>query len=478
MTSAFIIDIQSELKPNYEAMNNTLLELLLNVTVGTIPHGQPISPPRWTGPDPAVRRVQATLYATLCATLFAAFLATLGKQWLNRYRQTDIHGSTQDRCRERERKLTGIDKWWFHIVMQFAPLIIQGSLALLGASLSQYLWKVDRTVSSVVIAFTSSGCILYIAIVTVSVYSFECPFHTPVSSWIRSVSGVVKLWRQGHNKEDPPHPTGLPGGILTFGTLPFPDLHRWVLQSALSHSWEEGYKFDARCITRMLTMSTDVKTIRLTMDFVQEVIWDARIKTVPLGWIYKKLISCFDFTHPRTPILIPTSRDVAYLSAKAFTHIQLQQRCIPEYGVTAHVDEDWRTDAPHTPLGSLGLTGDPDLASALLMVDNAFGDNVKIPWDEYRLSAGHHLWVSHLFVYHTRGDPQSKDVAAFVKYSLDPEKSPSDGIIANCLYMIDMMLGTSFCIEDLTERDKRLDRHAPSTTLVLILAKPPDERYD
>ena len=436
-------------------MNNTLLELLLNATVGNLPPGQPVHPPRWTGPDPAVRQVQATLYVTLCATLFAAFLATLGKQWLNRYTRADTHGSIEDRCRDRERKMTGIDRWWFHTIMQFAPLTIQGSLALLGTALSRYLWEVDRVVSSVVIGFTSVGCILYVIIVTISVRSFDCPFQTPVSLLIRSVVDAVDLWRQDHIRADPHHPAGLPGGILTFGALPFPSLYRRVLHSTLSHSWEKGYKFDARCITRMLMLSTDLNTIRITMDFVQEVIWDARIKTIPLGWIYKKLISCFDFTHPRTPILIPTLRDVAYLSAKAFTHIQVQQRCIPEHRTTSRVDEDWRTGTPHTPLGSLGLTADPDLESALLMVDNAFGSKVRIPWDEYRLSAGHHLWVSHLFVYHTRHNPRSKDVTSFVKYSLDPDKPPSDAVIANCLYMIDMILGTHFCIEDLTKRDKR-----------------------
>jgi hypothetical protein len=69
-----------------------------------------------------------------------------------------------------------------HIVMQSAPLTIQGSLGLLGSALARYLWEVDRMVSSVVIGFTTLGCILYIAMVVVSVFSFDCPFQTPLSS--------------------------------------------------------------------------------------------------------------------------------------------------------------------------------------------------------------------------------------------------------------------------------------------------------
>jgi len=206
----------------------------------------------------------------------------------------------------------------------------------------------------------------------------------------------------------------------------------------------------------MLGMSTDVDTIRLTMDFVQDVIWDAGIRNVPLGWIYRKLISCFDFTHPQTPILIPTLRDVAYLSAKAFTHIQIQQQCVPHYEVSDPMGEDWHPDTRHTPLGSPGSRGDPDLECALLMVDRTLGRDVKIPWDEYKLSPAHHLWVSHLFVYYALREPLSDDISMFVKCSFD--KSPSDPVIADCLYIIDIILGTPFRIEDLTRRDKRLDR--------------------
>jgi len=438
-------------------MNNTLLELLLNATIGNIPPGHPVSPPRWTGPNPAVRQAQAILYATLCATLFAAFLATLGKQWLSRYRQTEAHGSIEDRCRDRERKLNGIDKWQFRSVMQFAPLAIQGSLALLGSALTRYLWEVDRTVSSVVIGFAIFGFILYMAIVVVSVLAFDCPFQTPVSLLVRSMIDTVRLWRRGHPRRTTSDLTILAKGGLTVGTAPLHGLHRRVYYSSLSLAWERGYRFDARCISRMLVMSTDMDTIRLTMDFVQEVIWDAGIKTVPLGWIYGKLISCFDFTHPHTPILIPSLRDVAYLSAKAFTHIQVQRHRIAENGGPSHVGENWRTDTRHTPLGSLGSTSDTDLESALLMVDQAFGRDVEIPWNEYRMSAAHHLWVSHLFVYYAWHDLRSEEASVFVKYTLDTDKSPVGAVITDCLYIIDIMLGTQFRIEDLTRRDKRLN---------------------
>lgn len=462
VTSAFIIDLQSELKPDYDGMNNTLLELLLNVTVGNVPPGQAVTLPRWTGPSPAIRQVQAALYATLCTTLLAAFLATLGKQWLNWYRQTDALGSVEDRCKDRERKLSWVGGWWFYTVIQSAPLIIQGSLGLLGAALSRYLWEVDRTVSSVVIGFTSFGCILYIATVVVSVLSPDCPFHTPVSSLIRVIIDTAKRWRWDHPRRTTPDLTTLEKGGLTVDTTPLHGLHRRVYYSPLPPTLEEGYRSDARCITRALVLSTDVDTVRLTVDFAQELIWDIRIKSALLPRVYRKLLGCFDFTRPNAPILIPTMRDIAYHSAKAWTHIQAQLRCVSEHRELPHLGDDLVPNRPHTPLGIPVCIGDPDLQSALFMVDKAFGCDVEMPWDKYQLSPAHHLWVSHLFVYLAWHNPLSEDASVFVKYSLDPDKFAGNGVITDCLYIINIILGNQTRIEDLAKRDKRLVCLAPS----------------
>ena len=399
----------------------------------------------------------------------------LGKQWLNQYRQTDTHGSVVDRCRDHERRLNGIENWHFNIVIQSAPLAIQGSLGLFSSALALYLWEVDHMISSVVIAFTFLGSILYAAVVIVSIYSVNCPFQTPLSWFIRFIFGKFKTWWKNNRRQVPVNLTDLVGGGLTAGAAPLDALHRRVLYSSLS--WENGYRFDVRCITRMLMMSTNVDTILFTMDFVHEVVWDAETKIVPLKWIYRKLMSCFDFTQPQTPILIPTLRDVAYLSAKALTHIQVQQR-VPQRGVPDPGGNIWQPDAPHTRLGYTDSRIDPDLGSALLMVDNALGFEVKIRWDDYRLSPDHHLWVSNLFVYSALREPLSDNVSDFVKYSLDACRSPGDAVITDCLYVINIILGTRFRVEDLTRRDKRSDRPNYFKYSGLIYTKPPYERHD
>ena len=94
---------------------------------------------QWTGPPLAMVHVQTILFASLSASLLSAFLAMLGKQWLDRYVSTDNRWSAIDRCQNQQRKLDGIVAWYFDSMMESLPLILQVALLLLGCALSRYL---------------------------------------------------------------------------------------------------------------------------------------------------------------------------------------------------------------------------------------------------------------------------------------------------------------------------------------------------
>jgi hypothetical protein len=117
-------------------------------------------------------------------SLLAAFVAMLGKQWLNRYlRHTG--GSMVERCGDRQRKFDGLEKWPFRLCMESLPLMLQIALLLLTCGLSRYVWSVNTSVGSVVISFTVLGVVFYIAVVVAGTSSYECPFQTPVSIGLR-----------------------------------------------------------------------------------------------------------------------------------------------------------------------------------------------------------------------------------------------------------------------------------------------------
>ena len=111
----------------------------------------------------------------------------LGKQWLNRYDSTDRRGSAIDRGRSRQRKLDGIVTWYFEYVMESLPLMLQAALLLLGAALSRYLWEINITLASVVLAVTSFGVIFYVFIVAAGATFESCPYQTPAAHAIRCI---------------------------------------------------------------------------------------------------------------------------------------------------------------------------------------------------------------------------------------------------------------------------------------------------
>lgn len=475
MASAFIIDIQAGLSPDYQQLNNSLLELLLNATTGTLPADSAPSIPRWSGPDPVTVQVQSILYATLSATLLAAFLAMLGKQWLNRYKQNEIRGSLADRNRVREQKLTGLKTWKFHIVMGSLPLILQCALALLEFALSRYLWGINRSVSSVVIGFACFGFLFYSLIVMASVFSFNCPFQTPFSLFIRfAIGSVVPHWRNILQTIRSPRQPFQLGILQTRFDLPLSmedvsggqELEGGITLSPTpttplfaQENDPEGDRLDARCIDRLFELSTDLDVIISIMDFIPEVLWHGGIKRVPLKRIYGVLLDCFDFSGAH-PVVIPKSREIAYLSARAFVHTELQRRCITQ---REEQDQDsWKVIcARHRLLSSADYGSDYDLATVVSMVDLTLGYDVEFSWEDLDITTPHRAWMAHVFLYHVLHEGRvSEVVIGFIEHS-SCLRSPGDGLIADCFFIIGLMIGVTPHISDITVKDKRLDVNPP-----------------
>ena len=97
MTSAFIIQVHSQLQPDPNEETAALLRVLIHKIDNTTFGDDVPAIPLWSGPPRTTVQVEAILYASLAASLFSAFLAMLGKQWLNRYASTDMRGSVIQR---------------------------------------------------------------------------------------------------------------------------------------------------------------------------------------------------------------------------------------------------------------------------------------------------------------------------------------------------------------------------------------------
>ena len=193
MTSAFVIQVQSELQQDPNDETAALLRVLIYKIDNTTFGGDVPALPQWSGPPRTVIQVQSILYASLTASLLSAFLAMLGKQWLNRYASVDMRGSAIERSQNRQRKSDGIVAWYFDHVMESLPLMLQLALLLLGCALSLYLWEINTTVASVVIGVTSFGVLIYTFVLIAGAISENCPYQTPWTNGIRRAFGVPRL---------------------------------------------------------------------------------------------------------------------------------------------------------------------------------------------------------------------------------------------------------------------------------------------
>ena len=272
--------------------------LIHNMNNSLFPDADP-SLVTWTGPPPEIVTVQSLLYASLATSLLAAFLAMLGKQWVNRYVR-NRGGSAADKSRDRQRKLDGFEKWHFHLAIESLPVMLQVSLLLLGCALSQYLWTINRTVAGVVVAVTLFGFTSYLVLTLAATFYYDCPYQTPPSTITRTTfkyltrsddrfarslrsfaaslpsinlrpillrlcSGITTVLKNfGHVPPGPTEPEHPPLAVVVappteiFGGISI-DL--------------EVCKADARCIAWVLESTTDTDVIFSTVRFAADMIW-------------------------------------------------------------------------------------------------------------------------------------------------------------------------------------------------------------
>lgn len=185
VTSTFIAQVQPQLQQDPNAETAALLRVLINKIDNSTFGGNVPTVPDWSGPPPTAVQVQAILYASLVVSLFSAFLAMLGKQWLNRYASVEMRGSAIQRSQNRQRKHDGTVTWRFGWVMEALPLMLQGALFLLVCALSLYLFGVDTTVASVVLGVTLFGVAFYASIIIAGTASESCPYQTPLARLFR-----------------------------------------------------------------------------------------------------------------------------------------------------------------------------------------------------------------------------------------------------------------------------------------------------
>jgi len=464
-------------------MSFQLLTIVASVSLGNVPTSDNAVLPQWTGPDPAAARVQAILYSSLSASLLAALIAMLGKQWLNRYASAG-RGSIVDRGRQRKRKMEGMVTWKFDLVMECVPLMLQAALLLLGYALSDYLYFINRVVASVVIGFTAFGLLFYFLITSAGTLSFNCPFQTPLSLVLRYMihfndkhrkylerSGKwfgrrLKWFRRVFSwKKNRPGPEA--GGSRTSGELDGNSLDDRIELIVANPPGQpppifdvvtdwEAHRFDSNSVGWTLGMSLDIDVTMAIARVIPEIVWHTGVRAISLERFYDVLLECFDHSS-RYPTVKPGFRNMAYFSAKALVHMVIQRKCIgdgPEETVLEAISRR------HQPMGSKQYEGDSDLESTLGIIDRVLSDFKPMHWQNPFFTIPHHTWMGHILLYRTwdvlrKCEALPDDIKEFVLHSFRLDPPPPAPIVADCLFIIGLLLGIRLHAYDLLATDKR-----------------------
>ena len=479
VASAFIIDIQQELRPDYNEMNFAVLKMLLNTTSG-VPNQLDV--PAISSPKASAIQVQSILFGSLSSALLASFLAMLGKQWLNLH----IQGSLVDRSRHRELRMRGMITWRFKLIMECLPLVMQLSLFLLGYALARYVWDLSQTVSAVIASFTVFGVLFYLSIVFAATVWKTCPFQTPVSLVLRhaiflgrkyqrhrlqtirnQLSAVVRF-----RKLNESFVTATLERSIDEELAPEPRAPRDDSPSAstvIGLEEDEGtHTSDTNCISTMFQFASGSDAIVAVTGFIPEVNWTSNVRRVPLLDVYHSLRKSFELLKDGRAVVRPGMRGQAYGSAKALLHLRVQRLCLGAAD-NAHIVATSLEQLLH----GYRSKEDHELASTLGVLGAVFNGCEDIPWGEFAFGDSHYCWLSHVMrcrawvVLRTQRS-LTKDISGFILHSFSREPL-HPRVIADCLLVVNMIVGRFPELDDgMLIKDKRLATHSTTNAVLTV----------
>ena len=401
-----------------------------------------------TVPQPSNHRplvqVQALLYASLTASLFSAFLAMLGKQWLNRYASIDMRGSAIERSQNRQRKLDGIFTWYFDYVMELLPLMLQFALLLLGCALSVYLWDISIAIASVVMAVTIFGLALYALIVIAGAVSVSCPYQTPGAQILRF------LWQKVQNP------------IVVSATKRPVALQSETQPGLVQILDEDVTVLDFRCVSWILQTSLDRCLNELTLRFLGSVLTHPGFNDRIVADCLNMLIDCVNVTDDDRVVVTKGSEQLAEMAAtcllRGLSHRLVEQ---PSSSIPRDLHQRYKRAFPCiSELRSLPFVRTITTVHRLIIGDSP--DHLK--WDGVDPSTPENLWLAHNFVkiaWHQKNfGPEYQQrvdrwLLRFSRHSLLWHPEPPLSVTVDCLLIAAIELGCNITRNDVLIQDKR-----------------------
>ncbi|KAG8934902.1 hypothetical protein FRC02_009024 [Tulasnella sp. 418] len=188
---AFIVEAYKELRKDNVDTTNDLLRIIIR---NQIDPSHPVTDNTTVFEiEGRAVRVNALFFASLSCSLFTAFGAVLGKQWLNHYKREGKRMTLAERGRERQKKFIGLEFWHLEQVVETLPTLLQLSLFLFLGALIDFLWPLNRTTASVIAALSIVTFGFYVITTTIAALYPSAPFQTRFSAVIRDAGHLALI---------------------------------------------------------------------------------------------------------------------------------------------------------------------------------------------------------------------------------------------------------------------------------------------
>ncbi len=189
MVTTFVVQTSQSLQVDYGQVTATLLYELIDVQraaangslVNDVPRSNltPFSDFRPTISDSLVNGLWFT---SLSFSLATALFAVLTKQWIHQYVAMPS-GTPQDRCRVRQFRYMGLEKWGVGFIIGLLPLLLSMSLGIFLVGLVLFLVPLQAAIASIVGTITFVTFAVYLITNLLPVWFPSCPYKTPLSQY-------------------------------------------------------------------------------------------------------------------------------------------------------------------------------------------------------------------------------------------------------------------------------------------------------
>ncbi|KAK0238881.1 hypothetical protein EDD85DRAFT_1022338 [Armillaria nabsnona] len=186
VVTTFVAQTSQSLQVDYGQVTATLLIELIDVqrsaANGSLVNDVPRSDLTFR-PSTSDSWVNGLWFTSLSLSLSTALFAVLTKQWIHQYMSVPS-GTPRDRCRLRQFRYMGLQRWGVDLIIGLLPVLMSASLAVFLVGLVLFIIPLRVSIASVVGSVTFIAFAAYLITNFLPILYPSCPYKTPLSQYI------------------------------------------------------------------------------------------------------------------------------------------------------------------------------------------------------------------------------------------------------------------------------------------------------